>query len=104
MGCANVSQIQLVQPKDMDLNFDITKPCMKETNDTSNFQNKVEGIFDEKIIIVKNDEEIIADKKEKNEEKKVINAQHKKDSIGSGPIINMLKRQVKNHRKMKNKI
>ena len=101
MGCANVSQLKLVQSKDIDLNLDITKLHFKETNETSNFQNKVEGIFDEKITIVKNDIEFITNNKKEKIEEKVMNAQQRKDSIGSGPIIRMLKRQANNHKKMK---
>ena len=100
MGCANVFQKKLVQSKDIDLNLDVIKPCFKDTNDTSYFKNKeLKGICDEKAIVVKNAQELIIESKDNNEEK-VINQQNKKNSIGSGPIINMLKRQYYSNKKL----
>ena len=111
MGCANVFQKKIVKSKDIDLNFQVIKPNFKDTNDTSLFKKKVIGEnFDENTTFVKNEQDITIDKKIKNEENEeklenvTNNNKNKKDSIGSGPIINLLKRQVKNFKKTEKKI
>jgi len=101
MGCACISQKETVKPKDVDISWDITKPSIKETNDSIYFKNKIieeplqaKNMKSINLIKIKVDKDIFNDK---DIEKK----NNKNEKVFSGPIITMLKRQVENYKKIK---
>ncbi len=101
MGCACISQKEIVKPKDVDISWDITKPSIKETNDSINFKNKIieEPLQAKKVKSI----DLIKIKEDKNifNEKDIKKNNNKNEKVFSGPIITMLKRQVENYKKIK---
>lgn len=101
MGCACIAQKEIVKPKDVDISWDITKPSIKETNDSINFKNKIteEPLQAKKVTSIN----LIEIKEEKDIflEKDIDKKNNKNKKVFSGPIITMLKRQVENNKKIK---
>ena len=97
MGCANVLQKESIKQKEIDLNCEIIKPNHIETNDTINFSKKtIADIYEFKNSLSKN---IQINKKEQSS----INKYNiKNEETISGPIFNVLKRQVEDYKKRKN--
>ena len=101
MGCACISQKEIVKKKDVDISWDITKPSIKENNEYIYFKNKIieeplhaKNVKSINLIKIKVYKDIFNDK---DIEKK----NNKNEKVFSGPIITMLKRQVENYKKIK---
>ena len=105
MGCAYVTQKDLIHSNEVDLNWDLTNPlCVEKkiNNDRINVNSKVKNdiILSEKttsknVLEFKEDKKINDSKKHKSKSKK------KKEPIIYGPIITMLKRQYYNNNNQK---
>ena len=101
MGCAFISQKGSIKTKEVDIHFENAIHYYKETNGLSNDKLKInEENFEIKNDYYKNEQKIIINNKI-NDPKTFVN-NNKEEVYISGPIINMLKRQVDNFKKLKN--
>ena len=103
MGCAYVTNRQIISSKDVNLITNDTRIKFKESNDITNITSKLTGDispvkdknFKEKKHKLFNKNSLFADNKN--------NSHTNKKPEFSGPIITMLKRQVDNYKEKQNK-
>ena len=101
MGCAFISQKSSIKTKEVDMHLENAIHYYKETNDLSNDKQKTnEENCEIKNVYYKNVQKITVTNKI-NDPKTFVN-NNKEEVYASGPIINMLKRQVDNFKKLNN--
>ena len=98
MGCANVFKKELNISKDAEINFEITKPDLKDLNEDNSIEKKIsiDKIKSSNCIYKINEEKAI---KTNNTDNKIESNEYEEEF--SGPIIALLKREVDKYKKLK---